>query len=69
METGFITTVLNKNTLLKLDLRYSDRIDVHFNYRFNEPVTLKSIGLRNFLAKIKQVVKLSETRDLRIRNN
>lgn len=39
------------------------------NYRCNEPLTRESIGLRNFLAKIKQEVKLSEIRDLRVRNN
>lgn len=53
-----------KTTLLGLDLIHSDSNE-HVKYNVYWPLTLES----TFLAMIKKVVKICETRDFRVGNN
>lgn len=51
-----------KNTLLRLNLRYLDQFN-HFNYEVNKALTLEIMHI--YLARIKKVVQLNESCDLR----
>lgn len=57
---------LIKNPFLRLDLHFSDS-DYNFKYKVDSAQTFGC--LRIFLANIDKVIKLRETRDLRVRNN